>query len=185
MSRMRRVSTAAALLTAVTVAASFPLSAAAGTASATGGGKALAPTAAGPVEVGFAFSAIAHDDGTASGELHFAADLADGRAEFRGDVICVTFDATQNRAWIGALITDNRSDSPRYTQPRNAVGQPIWFRVVDYGEGGEDPDDRTTFVGFAGDRNIPTSEAYCALRPWIDPDVGTNPVIKGNIQVRP
>jgi hypothetical protein len=133
----------------------------------------------------FTYEAIVDDAGAAKGTFHYELIFQGQLADFDGEVTCVTFDAATNRAWIGGVVTANRSVHPSYTTPRTQVGEDIWFRVVDYGEGSSDPDDRTTFVGFAGDRDIPTSAAYCALQPWVDGDVSTWPVVEGNLQVRP
>jgi hypothetical protein len=103
--------------------------------------------------------------------------------DFEGDVTCVTFDPANHRAWIGGVITANRSTHPSYTTARTQVGHDIWFRVVDYGEGSGAPADRASFVGFEGDLEIPTSAAYCALQPWSPDDARTWAVTEGNIQV--
>jgi hypothetical protein len=61
----------------------------------------------------------------------------------------------------------------------------VWFRVVDYGEGGKaSQPDRTTFLGFENNPDIKTSEQYCAVRIWPQDDARTWPVTAGNIQVR-
>ena len=133
----------------------------------------------------FSYEAIADGAGGAKGSLHYELIFQGQVVDFDGAVTCVTFDAATNRAWIGGVVTANRSVHPTYTTPRTQVGQDIWFRVVDYGEGSAAPDDRTTFVGFSGDRDIPTSAAYCALQPWVAGDVSTWPVVEGNLQVRP
>jgi len=133
----------------------------------------------------FTYEAIAESTTVGKGSLHFVLLFQGLHVEFEGYVTCVTFDAATNRAWVGGVITANRSVHPSYTTERTQVGHDIWFRVVDYGEGSTEPDDRTTFVGFEGDRDIPTSAAYCALQPWVAGDVSTWPVVEGNLQVRP
>lgn len=133
----------------------------------------------------FTYEALTAGPGGAKGSLHFVLLFQGQHVEFEGDVTCVTFDAATNRAWVGGVITANRSVHPSYTTARTQVGHDIWFRVVDYGEGSTAPDDRTTFVGFEGDRDIPTSAAYCALQPWVAGDASTWPVVEGNLQVRP
>lgn len=150
--------------------------------STTGGGKMLV---LGTIVGSFNYVALADDAGGAKGNFHFELVLQDLHVEFDGAVTCVTFDAQNQRAWIGGVVTANNSEHPSYTTPRTQVGEDIWFRVVDYGEGNNDPDDRTTFVGFAGDRDIPTSAEYCEQQPWVDGDVSTWPVVRGNLKVRP
>ena len=150
-------------------------------ASTTGSGTLLVGTMPGS----FAFEALADEAGTAKGTFHYDLLFQGQVVDFDGAVTCVTFDASTDRAWVGGVVTANRSVHPTYTTPRTQVGEDIWFRVVDYGEGSAAPDDRTTFVGFAGDRDIPTSAAYCALQPWVEGDVSTWPVTDGNLQVRP
>lgn len=151
-------------------------------ASTTGSGTFLV---AGTMPGTFAFDALVDDAGEAKGSFQYELVFQGQLADFDGAVTCVTFDAATNRAWIGGVVTANRSVHPSYTTPRTQVGEDIWFRVVDYGEGSAHPDDRTTFVGFAGDRDIPTSAEYCAQQPWVDGDVSTWPVVEGNLQVRP
>jgi hypothetical protein len=132
----------------------------------------------------FSFEAMVDDAGNAKGSLHYELIFQGQLVDFEGAVTCVSFDAANHRAWIGGVVTANRSVHPSYTTPRTQVGEDIWFRVVDYGEGSGAADDRTTFVGFAGDRDIPTSADYCAQQPWLEGDVSTWPVTEGNLQVR-
>lgn len=132
----------------------------------------------------FTYEALATSAGGAKGGFHFVLVFQGQHVEFEGAVTCVSFDSATNRAWVGGVVTANESVHPSYTTPRTQIGEDIWFRVVDYGEGSAAPDDRTTFVGFAGDRNVPTSAEYCALQPWVDNDASTWPVIEGNLQVR-
>jgi hypothetical protein len=95
-------------------------------------------------------------------------------------VTCLAVDAELGRAWVGGVITQNRSTNPAFTGSIHQVGHDIWFRVLDNGQG-QDPADRTSFVGFEG--IIPTSEAYCEMRIWPDGNARTWPVTQGNIQV--
>jgi hypothetical protein len=94
-------------------------------------------------------------------------------------------DPINRRAWIGGVITENLSEHPSFQTARHQPGHDIWFRVLDTGEGADAPPDRTTFTGFEGDLEIPTSAAYCAMQPWAEGDARTWPVTGGNIQVRP
>ena len=135
----------------------------------------------------FAMVALASSDRGAKGSFRYELIFQGQLVDFDGAVTCVTFDAEHHRAWIGGVVTANRSVHPTYTTPRTQPGRDIWFRVVDYGEGAASPPDRTSFVGFEGDAEILTSAEYCAEQPWpMDPpDDRTWPVTSGNIQVRP
>jgi hypothetical protein len=133
----------------------------------------------------FAFNAVQTGNGGTVGQLHYSLLFQGLPVEFYGRVTCLAVDSMTHRAWIGGVITENLSEHPTYTTPRTQVGRDIWFRVVDYGEGAGAQADRSTFVGFEGDRGIITSAEYCAARLWVDGDVGTQPVIHGNIQVKP
>jgi hypothetical protein len=150
--------------------------------NASGGGQLLVSNV---FEGTFAFNAVQTGNGGAVGQLHYSLLFQGLPVEFYGRVTCFAVDSTHHRAWMGGVITQNLSEHPTYTTPRTQVGRDIWFRVVDYGEGAGAPADRSTFVGFEGDRGIITSAEYCAARLWVDGDVGTQPVIHGNIQVKP
>jgi hypothetical protein len=157
-------------------------------ASATGGGHYLLQ---GALDVQFAFSAIQNANGEVTGHFHHTLDAGGGETiDFSGRVTCLAFDAEKNRAWIGGVITENRSTATGWT-PDIEIFQPghdVWFRVVDYGENVDATQpDRTTFMGFENTPGIPTSAFYCALKPWPDlpvVDARTWPVTEGNIQVR-
>lgn len=153
---------------------------AAGAAVSTGSGSYLllgtAPTA-------FEYNAISQSGGGAAGELAVSTFVQGFVIDFEGVVTCVTHDPATHRAWIGGVITANRSTHPSYTTSRTDIGHDIWFRVVDYGEGAGAPADRASFVGFEGDLEIPTSAAYCEQQPWAADDARTWPVTDGNIQV--
>lgn len=150
-------------------------------ASATGGGHFLV---AGTLDVTFSFSANQHSNGTASGHSRHEVELAGLAVDFSSQVICVTVDSQTGRAWVGAVITSNRSQHPAFTEARHQPGRDIWFRVLDSGEGQVEPD-RSTFIGFEGDAGFITSEEYCEGMPWPDANARTSPVTQGNIQVRP
>lgn len=140
------------------------------------------------VPVAFSMTALLRADGSAAGQAFHHAVVPAGVIEFRTRVICLAIDAVNHRAWIGGVITENNSTDPARQQPRHQVGRDIWFRVVDYENGGSGTADRSTFVGFEGDAGFLTSVAYCAGRPWPGPptdpvDARTNPVIEGNISV--
>jgi hypothetical protein len=148
----------------------------------TGGGRLLV---SGSIETAFTFNAVQTGTGGAEGRLHYALTLEGLPAEFYGRVTCFAVNPVTHRAWVGGVVTENLSQHPSYTTPRTQVGRDIWFRVVDNGEGSDAVPDRSTFVGFEGDRGILTSAEYCARKLWVDGDVGTHPVTAGNIQVRP
>jgi len=149
-------------------------------ASATGGGHYLI---AGFIDVKFSLSAKEKEDGTALGQFRQSLVFQDLGIDFHGEVTCVTVDAENGRAWIGAIITQNNSEHPFYTTERTQPGRDVWFRVLDSGEGQSEPD-RTTFLGFEGDGDIITSEDYCDLAIWPDDNARTSPVTQGDIQVR-
>lgn len=150
--------------------------------AATGGGQYRLQDA---FDVELTFNALQHADGSVKGHFH-ESFVAEGETiDFRGDVICMAVDAANHRAWIGAVITENRSTHPQFNESFHQPGEDVWFRVVDYGEGAGSPPDRTTFLGFENTPGIPTSEIYCQLQIWPDDDARTWPVIAGNIQVMP
>jgi len=145
--------------------------------SASGGGHYLV---AGSLDVQFSFSAVQHGDGTVSGSFHDFANDGQGTVDFDADVTCLAVDRDLGRAWIGGVITANRSTDPDYTDALHQPGHDIWFRVLDSGQPGQD---RRTFDGFEGG-TIPSSAAYCQLRPWPADNARTWPVTQGNIMVQ-
>jgi hypothetical protein len=146
----------------------------------TGGGMAELP--AGFSALQFQFTASANGSG-AGGRFHMEWTSASGHVNFDGDVTCVTKDEANGRAWIGGVVTRNQSTHPSFLTAIHEVGDDIWFRVVDYGEGSGSQPDRVTVVGFEGAAGFITSAAYCAGQPWTAGDVNTWPVVNGNIQV--
>ena len=128
--------------------------------SANGGGHYLI----GDLRVQFAMGTVAHEDGSATGRFHHSTRLDGQRVEFHGEVTCLAVDPVNHRAWIGGIVTKNKSEHPDFQTPIHQPGRDIWFRVVDYGEGAEAPPDRTTFVGFEGGGGIITSLEYCERR---------------------
>lgn len=149
-------------------------------ASTTGGGHFLV---GGSIDVSFSFSAKQKADGSANGHMRFSTELGGQAIEFHGEVICVTVDNDNNRAWVGGVVTANNSEHPGFTTEIHEPGRDIWFRVLDSGEGKDADEDRSTFVGFEGGGGIPTSEEYCQAAIWPDDNARTSPVISGNIQV--
>jgi hypothetical protein len=178
----RRVAplTAATLLLSLTLGSGAQAGGGAFTAASTGSGT---YSLLGTTPAHFSYDAIAHENGNVSGDLWVSTVFQGFLIEFTGEVTCVTDDPANHRAWIGGVITSNSSTHPSFTTPRTQVGEDIWFRVVDYGEGNGAPADRSTFVGFAGDAEILTSEEYCAEQPWPADDARTWAVTDGNIQV--
>ena len=146
--------------------------------SASGGGHYLV---AGSLDVQFAFSAVLYTDGHVAGAFHDRTNDGLGLVDFDADVTCLAVDRNLGRAWIGGVITANRSTSPDFTDPIHQPGHDIWFRVLDSGQEGSQQD-RRTFVGFEG--AIPSSAVYCATRPWAPDNARTWPVTSGNITVQ-
>jgi hypothetical protein len=151
-------------------------------AAATGGGHYFLPPF--DLEMQFGFSAILHGNGRATGSFHHRGVLEGLDIDFKGRVTCLSVDPVNHRAWIGGVVTANRSTHPGFTTSIHEVGDDIWFRVVDYGPGQSDAIlDRTTIVGFES-AAIPTSQFYCDTLPWPDDDARTWEVT-GNVTVRP
>jgi hypothetical protein len=148
-----------------------------------GGGKAQLPP--GFTLLSFSYNAVGNADGSGTGQFRQRYESGGGTVEFTGTVTCVSFDATNNRAWIGGVITSNTSTNAAVLTPIHEVGRDVWFRVVDNGEGDGAADDRTTVFGFEGAAGFITSAAYCAGQPWTANDANTWAVIEGNIQVMP
>ena len=86
--------------------------------SASGGGHYLV---AGSLDVQFAFSAVLYQDGHVAGSFHDRTNDGLGLVDFDADVTCLAVDQDLGRAWIGGVITANRSTSPDFT----AHGPPI------------------------------------------------------------
>ncbi len=92
-------------------------------------------------------------------------------------------DPVNHRAWIGGVVTANRSTDPDVLTDIHEPGDDVWFRVLDSGEDHEVVD-RTSFFGFKGAAGIQTSAEYCEVTIWPDNDARTWPVTSGNISVR-
>lgn len=132
----------------------------------------------------FAFAAVAGKHGRATGHLYFTLEFQGQHVEFLGSVTCLSVDRNERRAWVGGVITRNLSEHPSFTTPRTQPGRDIWFRILDNGFGPNAEPDRTTFVGFEGDRDIATSEEYCQVQPWVENNASTWAVVQGNILMR-
>jgi hypothetical protein len=96
---------------------------------------------------------------------------------YKGDVTCFAVDPVNHRAWIGGVLTE--SNDP---DPVTEVGDDAWFRVLDLGDNGAEPD-RSTFLGFEGAAGIITSEEYCQRQIWPEENARTWPVVDGNIVI--
>lgn len=151
------------------------------TATVTGGGV---YQLGGDLDIKFSVNAIQRAGGQDGGNFRHETTFQDLLVSFSGVVTCVEVDSEHGRAWIGGVITRNRSEHPAFTGDIHQPGRDIWFRVLDSGQGQAEPD-RTTFVGFEGDAGIDTSEEYCEEKIWPDDNARTSPVISGNIKVRP
>jgi len=142
--------------------------------AATGGGHFLF---SGFLDVQFGFSAVAKADGSAQGSFHQSYTLEGQTTSYWGTVSCLSVDTVNHRAWIGGVVTKVESDDPG----ARLVGEDVWFRVLDIGQG-DDGADRSTVFGFTP--LFESSAAYCAGRPWPADNARTWPVIAGNISVR-
>lgn len=150
-----------------------------GPVAASGGGEFIVQG----LDAKFAFNAVQRDaSGAATGHLRFSLEQNGLLVEFHGKVTCLTTDPVNNRAWVGGVVTQNKSEHPGFQTAIHEVGRDIWFRVADGGEGANmTGSDRASFVGFEGALNVITSADYCALQLWPN---NANEVTKGNVQVR-
>jgi len=138
--------------------------------------------------VQFAFSAVQSPQGEAAGQFHIFADEGAGLTiDIAGEVVCMAEDPVNHRAWIGGVVTRNTSTDPDLQTDIQQVGDDVWFRVRDGGEGvnTDAAGDRTSFTGFKGAAGIQTSQEYCDVRLWAPDNARTWPVTSGNISVRP
>jgi len=136
---------------------------------------------AGSLDVEFTFFAFQQLDGSVWGAFHDKTNDGQGNVEFFATVTCLAVDPVDGRAWVGGKIDANLSTSPDFIGGVFEPGHDIWFRVLDNDSGDGQPN-RSTFMGFEG--AIPSSAAYCALRPWAANNARTWPVTKGNIVVK-
>jgi hypothetical protein len=120
----------------------------------------LTAAAAGLAE--FQFVAHRRADGTVTGHFRQSRTTPSGTVDFAGRVTCVTVDpAFPGRARIGGVVTENNSTHPGFLTAIHQVGDDVWFRVTDGGDGADAVDASTTY-GFLGSL-VNTSEEYCAL----------------------
>jgi hypothetical protein len=139
----------------------------------TGGGRFVHPDFG---TVSFAFVAVRQGDGRVSGRFHQHQPFFG--FSYAGDVTCFAVDEVNHRAWIGGVLT--HSNDP---DPVTEVGDDVWFRVLDLGEGSAELD-RSTFFGFEQPPpGIVTSEEYCQLQIWPEGNARTWPVESGNIVI--
>jgi hypothetical protein len=115
----------------------------------------------------FSFTALKYADGSVQGEYELFSRLTGAR--IHGDVTCLT--VVGNRAWIGGR---QEHGTEQFTP-----GLENGFRVVDNGEGANDPPDQMSLMFV----NAPPGFAqnYCNFMP---PAPALNPIEAGNIQVR-
>jgi hypothetical protein len=134
----------------------------------------------------FSFNAVKKADGSVVGRFHQRRDTPAGLVEFSGIVTCLTIDAARMRGRIGGTVTENNSTNPNFLTENHDVGDDVWFRFADGGEGGDAVDASTTY-GFKPTL-VNTSAEYCALPfdglPAWNPAT-TFPLLTGNIQIRP
>lgn len=154
--------------------------------SASGGGIVDLSAVVGASNAHFSFNALQKGDGTAHGRFHQRRERNGLIVDFSGDVTCLTVDPVRHRARIGGVITENNSTDPAFLTENHQVGDDVWFRVADGGEGNEAVDASTTY-GFKPTL-VNTSAEYCALPfdglPWWNPAT-TFSLESGNIQIKP
>jgi hypothetical protein len=139
------------------------------------------------VPVDFGFAVVQLNGFDAAGHFRIRTDIGGLIVDFAGRATCMAVDPVNRRGWIGGVVTRNKSTHPSFTTPIHQVGRDVWFRFVDYGNGGAQPD-RSSFFGFEGAAGIITSEEYCQARIWPGPptdvvDARTNPLTEGNLRV--
>ena len=154
--------------------------------SASGGGIVGFSAVAGATDGHFTFHASVTGDGKVRGRFHQTRSRDGLLVEFSGDVTCLTIDPVRKRARIGGMITANNSTDPAFLTTNHEIGDDVWFRVQDGGEGNGAVDASTTY-GFKPTL-VNTSAEYCALPfdglPAWNP-ASIFPLVAGNIQVRP
>lgn len=150
----------------------------------TGGGQYVIVLGSGTeLESKFSVSGRQIGDGeAATGTFHHRTVLGEA-IDFRGSFTCLAIDEEAGRAWVGGVITQNKSVAEPWASGEiYEPGRDIWFRVLDNGEPSEGVD-RTTFVGFEGGGGIITSQEYCDARIWPDDDARTEALTSGNLKI--
>jgi len=150
------------------------------------GAGAVDLSAAGAGEAAFQFVAHLKADGAVSGHFRQRRSGPSGTVDFAGYVTCVTTDPNfPGRARIGGVVTENNSTNPAFLTTNHEVGDDVWFRVQDGGNGAG-ADDRSTTYGFKPTL-VNTSAEYCALPfdglPWWNP-ASIFPLARGTIRVK-
>jgi hypothetical protein len=150
------------------------------------GAGAVDLSAAGAGEADFQVVAKRKADGTVSGHFRQSRSGPAGTVDFAGYVMCVTTDPNfPGRARIGGVVTQNNSTNPAFLTNNHEVGDDVWFRVQDGGNGAG-ADDRSTTYGFKPTL-VNTSAEYCALPfdglPWWNP-ASIFPLSRGTIRVK-
>ena len=115
----------------------------------------------------FTFAAIAHMDGSVSGQFNLVAGNADLIAH--GTVTCMT--VVDNQAWIGGTID------------RNSIGAPFthgWWRAVDNADTGAA--DQISLLVVANNPAGNLVQAFCDDTPAAFPPL--NDIAQGNVDVR-
>jgi hypothetical protein len=155
-------------------------------AHASGGGIVDFSAVAGAGNGHFSFTATVQGDGSVVGRFRQRRERNGLLIDFSGNVTCLTVNSELHRARIGGVITENNSTDPAFLTDNHQVGDDVWFRVEDGGEGNGAVDASTSY-GFKPTL-VNTSAEYCALPftglPAWNPAT-TFPLLSGNIQVRP
>jgi hypothetical protein len=122
-------------------------------------------------------------DGRALGHFRQSRARNGLTVDFAGRVTCMTIDKALGRVRVGGVITENNSTDPAFLTENHEVGDDVWFRLVDGGEGGTDA---STTYGFKPTL-VNTSAEYCALPfeglPWWNP-ASTFPLLSGDINIK-
>ena len=122
----------------------------------------------------FSYSAVARADGTAEGEYQY--NFRAAGFFIHGTVTCAS--VSGNAGWVGGVIDSIVSPDPA---DQSLVGTEIWWRVIDNGEGANQPADQTTSLLFAVPGLPITAESWCRNQ---DVRGVLRDVLSGNIQVR-
>jgi hypothetical protein len=155
-------------------------------AHASGGGIVDFSAVAGAGNGHFSFTATVQGNGSVVGRFRQRRERNGLLIDFSGIVTCLTVNSALHRARIGGVITENKSTDPAFQTDNHQVGDDVWFRVEDGGEG-DGAVDASTSYGFKPTL-VNTSAEYCALPftglPAWNPAT-TFPLLSGNIHVRP
>ena len=119
----------------------------------------------------FAFTAVQHQDGTATGQ----AEVVNRSTGLVAHIQIVCLNILGNRAYVGGFVT--HSNLPSFTVP----GDTAVFAAEDNGEGANAPPDRITLTGFG---IFATPDCFNSFIVGILNTLFT-PIQAGNIQVNP